>query len=186
MPTNIAPATTAVFTDATLDTAAALAADAYRPVWTGPSGEESSSETVARHLEATIALLNQEGWVRTYAQNTQKPTDEDLVDDDSMTIKQMVRALLRIVRAEIGDPLQPTLPLALNRIGVDGIHGDMDTVHVSLRVLDLIIRAHTGSDSASATLWAERQHHTHADVTALLTAAASFARTYGPAARAAA
>ncbi len=48
----------AVFTDETLSKAAGLAADFYRPVWIGQSGEESSGESVARHLEATVALLD--------------------------------------------------------------------------------------------------------------------------------
>ncbi|GAA2733368.1 hypothetical protein [Streptomyces nogalater] len=47
-------------------------------------------------------------------------------------------------------------------------------------VLDRLIQAHTGSATARATPWSERQHRTHADITALLSAGARFARTYGP------
>jgi hypothetical protein len=64
-----APAAAAVFSDETLSKGAELAADAYRPVWIGLSGEVPSGETVARHLEATIALLDKDGWVRAYNYN---------------------------------------------------------------------------------------------------------------------
>ncbi|MDH2392990.1 hypothetical protein QCN29_30280 [Streptomyces sp. HNM0663] len=177
--TTNAPAA-AVFSGATLRKAAELAADFYRPVWIGPSGEESSGEAVARHLEATIALLDKDGWIRAYHYGKGWSAGADLADDDSMTVKAMVRVLLRFVRDESGTGPQRTLSTALRHVGEDGGHGDTDTASIGSDVLDLVIQAHTGSDSARATPWSERQHRTHADVTALLTAGARFARTYGP------
>ncbi|MGA5207934.1 DUF6197 family protein [Streptomyces variegatus] len=179
--TTIVPASAGVvFTDETLRKAAALIADAYGPVWTGPSGEESSGEDVARHLEATIALLDKDGWIRAYNYGKDWSAGADLADDDSMTVKAMVRALLRFVRDENSTDPQRTLSTALRHVGEDGGHGDTDTDYVASCVLDRVIQAHTGSDSARATPWSERQHRTQADITALLTAGARFARTYGP------
>ncbi|MFD3542281.1 hypothetical protein ACFWUQ_22715 [Streptomyces sp. NPDC058662] len=179
--TNAPSAAAAVFTDETLRKAAELAADGYRPVWIGPSGEESSGEAVARHMEATIALLDKDSWVRTYDSGKDWSTGADLADDDSMTVKAMLKSLLRVVRDEIGNDPQRTLSTALRHVGESGKDGDTDTASIASDVLDLVTRAHTGSDSARATPWSERQHRTHADITALLTAGARFARTYGPA-----
>ena len=180
--TTITPVTpAAVFTDATLRKAEEITADSYLPVWIGPSGEESSGEAVARHLEATIALLEKDGWIRAYNYNRDRSSGADLADDDSMTVKAMLRALIRFVRDESGTAApQRTLATALRHVGEDGIHGDTDTAIVAGYVLDRVIQAHTGSDSARAVSWSERQHRTHADITALLTAGARFARTYGP------
>ncbi|MDX2748544.1 hypothetical protein PV389_34325, partial [Streptomyces sp. NRRL_B-2557] len=72
---------------------------------------------------------------------------------------------------------------ALNRVG-QGDHGDTDTAWIAGTVLDVVIRAHTGSNAARATPWSERLTRTHTDITALLTAGADFARTYGPGAAA--
>ncbi|MFD8630371.1 hypothetical protein ACFV4E_42130 [Streptomyces hygroscopicus] len=176
----------AVFTDATLRRAQEIAADSYLPVWIGPSGEESSGEAVARHLEATIALLDKDGWIRVYDHSKDWSAGADLADDDSMTVKAMLRALIRVVRDESGTDPQRTLSTALRHVGEDGAHGDTDTACVAGYVLDRVIQAYTGSDSARATPWSERQYRTHADVTALLTAGARFARTYGPGQEAAA
>ncbi|MGW7620771.1 DUF6197 family protein [Streptomyces antimycoticus] len=170
-----------VFTDETLRKAADLAADYYRPVWTGLSGEESSGEAVARHLEATITLLDKDGWVRIYDSGTDWSTGPDISDDDSMTVKAMVKSLLRLVRDEIGTDPHRTLSTALRHVGEGGGHGDPDTANIAEVVLDLVVRAHTGSDSACAKAWSERLNRTHTDITALLTAGARFARTYGPA-----
>ncbi|MFJ1751168.1 hypothetical protein ACIOJD_33810 [Streptomyces sp. NPDC088116] len=177
-----AAAAAAVFTDETLGKAAELAAKAYLPVWVGPSGEESSGEAVARHLDATIALLDKDGWVRAYDYGKNwSTTGADLADDDSMTVKAMLRALLRFVRDDSDNDPCRTLATALRHVGEDGGHGDTDTAYVAGCALDLVVQAHTGSDSARATPWSERQHRTHADITALLTAGARLARTHGPA-----
>jgi hypothetical protein len=170
----------AVFTNATLHRAQEITADSYLPVWTGPSGEESSGEAVARHLEATIALLDKDGWIRVHNYGKDWSSGTDLADDDSMTVKAMLRALIRFVRDESDTDPQRTLSTALRHVGEDGEHGDTDTACVAGYVLDRLIQAHTGSDSARATPWSERQHRTHEDITALLTAGARFTRTYGP------
>ncbi|MEU6102788.1 DUF6197 family protein [Streptomyces flaveolus] len=181
MPTTNAPApAAALFSGETLRKAAELAADSYLPLWTGPSGEESSGEAVARHLEATIALLDKDGWIRAYDHGKDWSTGAHLADDDSMSVRDMLRALLRFVREESGTDPHRTLSTALRHVGESGEGGDTDTASVAGYVLDRVIQAHTGSDSARATPWSERQHRTHADITALLTAGARFARTYGP------
>ncbi|MGQ4466928.1 hypothetical protein ACN6LC_007208 [Streptomyces violaceoruber] len=180
--TTISPVlAAAVFSDVTLSKAAELTDRSYQPLWIGPSGEESSGETVARHLEATIALLDKDGWIRAYRYGNGSSASANLADDDSMTVKAMLRALIRFVRDESGTAApQRTLATALRHVGEDGIHGDTDTAIVAGYVLDRVIQAHTGSDSARAVSWSERQHRTHADITALLTAGARLARTYGP------
>ncbi|MEU9413230.1 hypothetical protein AB0E08_47125 [Streptomyces sp. NPDC048281] len=171
---------TAVFTDETLSRADKLAAEGfYQPVWLGPSGEESSGEAVARHLEATIALLDKDGWIRAYS-TTGQPTSP-IPDDDTMTVKAMVQTLLRLFREEtVPAGSARTMPTALRQVG-EGEHGDTDTYAVALRVLDLVVRAHTGFKEAQAISWSERNARTHADITALLTAGARFARAHGPA-----
>ncbi|MFI9019442.1 hypothetical protein ACIGZI_36040 [Streptomyces griseus] len=178
-----------VFTEATLTAAQELLAESYGSVWTGPSGEESSGEAVARHLEATVVLLDTDGWRRFHTYNRDRASGgaaADLADDESLTVKEMLRALLRVVCNEIEDDIdldpRRTLPTALRHVGEDGVDGDTDTAVVAGYVLDRLIQAHTGSNSARATAWAERQHRTHAEITALLCAGARFARTYGPAA----
>ncbi|WUT01721.1 hypothetical protein OHA46_33735 (plasmid) [Streptomyces sp. NBC_00708] len=178
----ITPALTAAFSDETLTKAAELAADAYRPVWVGPSGEESSGESVALHLEATAVLLETDGWVRTYDHGADWSTGVNLPDDDySMTVKDMVRALLRFIREESRTGPERTLASALSHIGVGGKHGDSDTASIASGVMDFMIQAYTGSETARATPWSERKHRTLADVTALVTASARFARLHGPA-----
>ncbi|GAA2733365.1 hypothetical protein [Streptomyces nogalater] len=87
--TTITPA--AVFTEATLRKAQEITADSYLPMWIGPSGEESSGDAVARHLEATVALLDKDGWIRAYNYSKDWSAGADLVDDDSMTVKAMAR-----------------------------------------------------------------------------------------------
>lgn len=185
--TSAAAATAAVFTDEALRKAAELAADPYQPVWLGDSGEECTGEAVARHLKATLVLLEKDGWVRVYdAQPVQQTTHRSpgLVDDESMSVKQLLLQLIRYIRTEVADidvPVESrrTLAAALRQVGT-GDHGDGDTREAASRVLTLLVRAHTGHAQAVASSWAERQHRTFADVTALLTAGIAFARTYGP------
>ncbi|MEV7296882.1 hypothetical protein AB0N79_35490 [Streptomyces microflavus] len=185
-PTSITPGVE--FTETTLGKTQELLAQSFGSVWTGPSGEESSGEAVARHLEATVALLDKDGWspVTVYFQDRHKDqaSDANPADDDSLTVKQMVRAVLRYLHDGPDIELDPrrTLDDALRHVGEDGAHGDPDTARVAGYVLDRLIQAHTGSVNSRATAWAERQHRTHADITALLTAGARLARTHGPAA----
>ncbi|MEW2134626.1 hypothetical protein [Streptomyces sp. NPDC005435] len=166
------------FTDDTLLKAAGLADDAFLPVWTGPSGEQSTGEAVARHLEAAVTLLRTNGWARIYPQDQ---SGSHLPDNPSMTEREMLQALLALIRDEIGSVPELTLYSALRRIA-ESDQGDPDTAHIGGEVLNLVVRAHTGTDHARATSWSERLTRTHADITALLTAGARFARTYGPAA----
>ncbi|MFI6415353.1 hypothetical protein [Streptomyces sp. NPDC050585] len=192
--TTPATADAMVFTDETLRQAAELAADARRPVWLGDSGEECTGEAVARHLEATLALLEKDGWARVYevARPVQHTADRSsaLAADESMSVKALLLQLIRFIRAEVADadapaPARPrrTLPTALRHVA-DSDHGDGDTCEAASRVLNLLVRAHTGHAHALASSWAERQHRTAADITALLTAGITFARTYGPGATA--
>ncbi|WP_097893581.1 hypothetical protein [Streptomyces sp. st170] len=177
----------APFTDATLHKAQELTAQSYGSVWTGPSGEESSGEAVARHLEATAALLDKDGWNRVTthyrAQDKETASGVNPADDESLTVKQMIREVLRFLHDDIDIDVDPrrTLDDALRHVGERGVDGDTDTATVAGYVLDRLIQAHTGSPSARAVAWSERQHRTHADITALLAAGARFARTYGPA-----
>lgn len=173
-------AATAVFTDETLRKAAGLVADHYRPLWTGPSGEESSGEAVAVHLEAAIALLDKDGWTRTHDHSKAWSTGASISDDDFRTVESMLKALLLQMRDEIDNDPQRTLSTALHHVGAGGGQGDPDTASISSDVLDMVVRAHTGTDSARATAWSERLARTYADITALLNAGARFARAYGP------
>ncbi|WP_411575190.1 hypothetical protein [Streptomyces fradiae] len=185
--TTTPAAAAAVFTEETLRQAAELAAAAYRPVWLGNSGEGCTGEAVARHLEATLALLEKDGWVRVYdAQPVQQTGDHSpaLVADESMSVKQLLLQLVRFIRAEVADADVPaeshrTLANALRYVATS-THGDGDTCEVASWVLSLLVRAHTGHAQALASPWAERQHRTFADITALLTAGIAFARRYGP------
>ncbi|WP_434600211.1 DUF6197 family protein [Streptomyces sp. A5-4] len=180
-PTTIqaAPTAAVTFTDETLHKAAGLAADSYRPLWTGPSGEESSGEAVARHLDATRALLDQRGWTHLYRYDT-PATAHIPADDTGMTVKDMLRALLRLVRDETAAHTPPlALNTALREVGTTD-DGDTDTDYIAMSVLDVVVQARTGSDTARCTPWSERQGRTYEDITTLLTAGARFARTYGP------
>ncbi|MFD5914878.1 DUF6197 family protein [Streptomyces tuirus] len=180
--TTLAPAApSVVFTDETLRKAATLARERHWPVWTGPSGEECSGEAVARHLEATTELLDKGGWLRTYDYSSDWTKGTDAGDEDSMTVKDMLKSLLRMARDSVGNDPRRTLRTALRHVGEGSPHGDTDTDLVACEVLDLLIKAHTGASGARAVPWSERLHRTLADINALLAAGARFARTYGPA-----
>ncbi|WP_331735818.1 hypothetical protein OG333_37585 (plasmid) [Streptomyces anulatus] len=117
-----------VITTEMLEKAAQLARDAYRPLWTGNSGEQSTGEAVARHLDATITLLDTDGWTRTWSWPAAPDNVLPATDDET----------------------------------------------------SVLVQALTDNTDARFAPWAERLHRTHADITALLTAGARFARTYGP------
>ncbi|MEU0002148.1 hypothetical protein ABZ069_35105 [Streptomyces microflavus] len=170
-----------LITAAVLEQAAVLGADLYRPLWTGSSGEQSTGETVARHLEAAADLLDETGWIRTW---TVEAGQLGPIEDGAST-ETMLRHLLDYVREEEEAPGAPTTAVAaLGRIaGTE--HGDPDTRDIAQHVLDLLVQAATGSPTARFSPWSERLHRTHAEITLMLTAAALFARTYGPAAPAA-
>ncbi|MET9097152.1 hypothetical protein ABZX72_34310 [Streptomyces cyaneofuscatus] len=181
MTTQTLTSSSVVITPEMLERAAGLARDAYRPLWTGTSGEQSTGEAVARHLDATIALLDQDGWTRTWSWPT--PTDNTLpATDDETSVREMVRTLLDYIREEDSatarGPQRSALS-ALTHIGGTE-HGDPDTRDIAQGVLDLLVQALTDNTGARFTAWSERHTRTHADITTLLAAGARFARTYGP------
>ncbi|WP_331758221.1 hypothetical protein [Streptomyces anulatus] len=179
--TLTAAASSVVITTPMLEKAAQLARDAYRPLWTGNSGEQSTGEAVARHLDATITLLDTDGWTRTWSWPT--PPDSTLpATDDETSVRDMVRTLLDYVREEDSATVrtsQRTVTTALGYIGGTE-HGDPDTRDIAQDVLNVLVQALTDNTDARFTAWSERLTRTHADITALLAAGARFARTYGP------
>jgi len=162
-------------TDEALPAVAELAE--YPNFWTGPSGEQVTGEQVARHLEATAALLDKHGWVRGY-DDTQDP-ELPTVDDDTATVKDMLRQLIRLVRELLSEDSRLTLNSALYRAN-NGRDGDGDTERAADRVLDSILRARTGARSASSYTWAGKVGRTYEEVAELIVTGAAFARRYGP------
>ncbi|MFF5788582.1 hypothetical protein ACFY8P_26915 [Streptomyces sp. NPDC012693] len=137
--------TATVFTDEVLARAAELARDSYRPVWTGASGEESTGASVARHLEAAAALLETDGWTRTYHHGPAPSTELPAIE--SMSTQEMVREVLIAVREE--SAVAPrTLSTALDHAARGG-DGDADTRDVAYEVLSLVVRALTGHGQAA-------------------------------------
>jgi hypothetical protein len=175
-------ATTVTVWQNALNTAAEKLDDA-ETLWVGRSGEQVTGEAAARHLEATAALLEKDGWVRHY---TDDESDIDLPDDESMSVKDMVRQLYRVVRELVGpgDPRR-TLFTAL-RDAAESAESDSDTIAVASQCLDRIVRARTGTDWAYCSSWAERTGRTWTEVAEVLATGAAFARTYGPASQEAA
>ncbi|WP_127469397.1 hypothetical protein [Streptomyces sp. B27] len=57
------------------------------------SSPAPTGEAVARHLDATIALLDKDGWTRTWSWPTE-PTGTLPATDDETSVREMVRALL--------------------------------------------------------------------------------------------
>ncbi|MER7750249.1 hypothetical protein ABT013_33835 [Streptomyces bacillaris] len=178
--TSTAPTeSSVVITTETLEKAAQLARDLHSPLWISHSGEQSSGESVARHLDATDVLLDTVGWTRTWT----KPSPGQLPPSDpGASAEDMLRQLLAYLRDE-DEALHSDGPLT----AVDALahtegteHGDTDTRSIALDVLTLLVRALTGQSDAHFAPWEARLHRTHADITALLAAAARFARTYGP------
>lgn len=176
MTTVIAPRT---FTDVDTAAAAQIAAAEAR-FWQGPSGELATGEQVARHLDATLSILSERGWVR--VDGDQDP--ELPVVDESTSSKGLLLGLLRWVRDMARDSGPLTLLIAKGR-AQDAV-GDQDTRLVAGRVMDTLLRARTGALYVSHDAWAEKQGRTFDEVRDLLETAAAFARTHGPAATAAA
>ena len=143
--------------------------------WTGRSGEPAPGELVARHLEAVLALLEKRGWtpVRRSDETTAGLPDPD---DDALSVKAMVRGLLRAVRDNFTDSGPVTFAGAWYR--VDG--GDNDARTVADRLLDEMVRARTGHRSAFADAWISKNGRTFDEVRDLLSTAAAFAREHGP------
>ncbi|MET8479272.1 hypothetical protein ABZV68_19060 [Streptomyces clavifer] len=177
-----ATASSVVITTQMLEKAAELALDSYRPLWTGNSGEQSTGESVARHLDATITLLNKDGWTRTWSWPTESASTLPATDDET-SVREMVRTLLDYVREEDSATAargsQRSALTALSHIGGTE-HGDPDTRDIAQDILNVLVQALTDNTTARFAAWSERQTRTHADITALLAASARFARTYGP------
>jgi hypothetical protein len=170
MTTVIAPRT---FTEA--DTAAAVQIAAAEPrLWPGPSGELATGEQVARHLDATLAILSGRGWVR--VDGDQDP--ELPAVDESTSTKGLLLGFLRWVRDMATDSGPLTLSIALGR--AQDAAGDRDTWSVAGQVMGVLLRARTGALYASHTAWAEKQGRSFDEVRDLLETAAAFARTHGP------
>lgn len=175
------------------DTAAQIADQPHRSIWTGPSGETITGEQTARHLEAAAALLDERGWSRTYALSLESGTPEpkfpDFTDVESLTIKAIILRLLKFARDlyvhETSWTVSRSLTLS-DALGEadDGVHGDGDTRRVAEDVLDVLLRASTGAESACCRRWSSKVGRTQEDVLELLAVGAMFARRYGPGSRA--
>jgi hypothetical protein len=142
--------------------------------WVGHSGELALGEDVAAHLEAALALLEKRGWSRTW----DDPDPELPAADESMSVKAILLALATFVRDLTVDRGPLTLSVAVSR--VQGTVGDADTSTVADRVMDALLRAHTGAAFAAHSAWASKRARTWDDVRDLMTAAARFARAHGP------
>lgn len=166
-----------VITDVMMATAASAATAVYRPLWNGNSGERSTGEAVARHLEAAAELVDAVGWTRTFSLTASYQPLGPVADDASA--ETMLRLLLDHIRDE-EIPGQPVTAVeALGRIG-GSPDGDPDTRDISQEVLNLLVQALTGSTVGRFAPWAERLHRTQAEIVALFRGGARFARTYGP------
>ena len=116
--------------------------------WTGMSGEPVSGDAVAHHLDAALAILDKRGWTRTWRD---EPANLPDADDESLSVKDMLRQLLRTVRDSLVDSGPVTAESAVYRAQRDA--GDVDTWHVASRVLDEMVRARTGYPTAMFQPW---------------------------------
>lgn len=151
--------------------------------WTGPSGEQTTGEQVAHHLEATLALLQRDGWTRRYQDDE---PDIDLSGDiDTMNPVAILRKLFALALWGLGFSTDKryTLSDAMSAV-VRKDEGDRDTSIVASRVLSTIIRASRGETENQnwpiQDAWASKLGRTPGEVMALLAAGVSFARRYGP------
>ncbi|GHJ34324.1 hypothetical protein TPA0910_87570 [Streptomyces hygroscopicus subsp. sporocinereus] len=150
---------------------------AARPTfWTGPSGEQVTGEQTAHHLDAVHDLLQRDGWVRNF--RTDDPDIE--LPDETASVKTMIRQLFRVIRDIVGTDKRNTLHLAIHHVAKSN-DGDDDTGETAINVLHAILQARTGADTALVGAWASKLGRTWEEVAELLTEAAKFARTYGPA-----
>ncbi|WP_181800371.1 hypothetical protein [Streptomyces ipomoeae] len=62
----------------------------------------------------------------------------------------------------------------------EALAGPLDVAGVSIKVLELVICAHTGAGAAAPQLWDRVQNRTADEVRTLLTTGAAYARRYGP------
>ncbi|MEU5137504.1 hypothetical protein [Streptomyces californicus] len=170
-------AASVVVTAEMLEQAAQVVSVAHRSIWTGASGEQSSGEAVARHLESAAGLLVSYGWTRTWSM----PAAGQLAPADATaSAETMLRQLLDYIREEDSSPGPITAVTALTRTAGTA-HGDPDTSDIAQALLNVLVQVLTGSPTARFVPWSERLHRAPADIRAMFTAAAAFARTYGPA-----
>ncbi len=143
-----------------------------------PLREQSSGESVARHLDATDVLLDTVGWTRTW---TKPSPDSSPVRPGGERGGHAPHAARLPPRGGRGAPSDGPLTAVDALAHTEGTeHGDTDTRSIALEVLTLLVRALTGQADAHFAPWEARLHRTHADITVILAAAARFARTYGP------
>lgn len=148
-------------------------------MWRGPSGENVNGEAAARHLEATAALLERDGWTRVY--DTTGPTAEEPAPGDSSTLRERFAWIFRVVRSEYDSNPARTLGVALLAVS-NSASGDADTESAAEAVLRAVLRARTGARYVQLSAWASRLNRTWPQVRDLLTEAAAVAREFGPAA----
>ncbi|KAF0646311.1 MULTISPECIES: hypothetical protein [Streptomyces] len=153
------------------------AAELHHQTWTGHSGEQVTGEQTASHLDTVAALLTQHGWAAPHT-TPSASSSIDIPDDESMTVKDMLRTLLRFARhlTEPGDP-RLTFTDAMCKATATS---DCDTRDVAGRVLNAILRARTGARFPHCHAWASRADRTWDDITGLLATGAHLARQHGP------
>ncbi|HLL33354.1 MAG TPA: hypothetical protein VK545_05545 [Streptomyces sp.] len=100
-------------------------------------------------------------------------------------VAQHLEAAARLMEREDWDP-QKHAPFsgrhvwdALRSTAKDGM-GDTDTQWVARKVMETLLRAHTGAPYVDYEVWSEHRDRTLTDVLALLRTAATIARETGP------
>lgn len=157
------------FTTETVTETALKTAQKRPDFWVGYSGETLTGAETAAFLDATRAVLENAGWTRTATDGPDIPEP-----DESMTLKTMLITLWRYAREAISQSGPLTLLVGMYRVE------SSDAMQVSIRVLDALVAAHTGTSTAQAIAWADRPNRTWSEVRDLLTAGSEFARTHGP------
>jgi hypothetical protein len=138
--------------------------------WTGSSGERVGREDVAAHLDAALALLEKRGWSRTYGSSDPEVPEVN----ESSSVKAILLGLVRMVRDLTTDHGPLTVSEALSR--TSDTAGDIDTQLVACRVLDEVVRAHTGWPLALQSAWTSKRGRTWDEVRGLMVTAAKAAR----------
>ncbi|MFF9787177.1 DUF6197 family protein [Streptomyces nigrescens] len=158
---------------------ATTAADLISPwAWTGFSGMPVTGTAAANHLDLTLKILERDGWVRNYSDNTDPLADIT----ERSTFRQMLYGLVTAIR-EFTTRGPHTLGGAMSQATTEGSNSDAQ--HSAGHCLTAILRSRYDLDLhniACFNSWAERQEQTYDDVRDLITEAAGLARTHGPAA----
>ncbi|PJE97156.1 hypothetical protein CUT44_14345 [Streptomyces carminius] len=167
----------------TLPTAEEIAASLD---WRGRSGEVVPGADAAHHLEAVRSLLDKRGWSRTVGSGSDEEETEDGTHplagaDESWTVKRLLLGLIRAVVEEMSwTPAPPTLNGALDAVSRTA-DGDADTETVAGRCIEAVLRLRTGARYPSLIAWSGKRGRTYEEICEVLTEAAAFARTHGPA-----